>query len=71
MTQRVAARALSIGTVAVVVAALPYKVFELDRYFVPKELVLHLAAFVVRARASTSTPRTRAARCNTSSFGTK
>ena len=30
-----------------VVAALPYKVFELDRYFVPKELVLHGAALII------------------------
>jgi O-antigen ligase len=30
-----------------VVAALPYKVFELDRYFVPKELVLHMAALII------------------------
>lgn len=28
------------------IAALPYKVFELDRYFVPKELVLHVVAIV-------------------------
>src|SRR5688572_5642012 len=58
MTERVAARLLSIGTVAVVVVALPYKVFELDRYFVPKELVLHLVACVlavlVLARARTT-----------------
>lgn len=36
--------ALAIGATAVVLVALPYKVFELDRYFVPKELVLHLTA---------------------------
>ena len=29
---------------AVVLASLPYKAFDLDRYFVPKELVLHIAA---------------------------
>lgn len=45
--------------VAVALAALPYKVFELDRYFVPKELALHavvllLAALVLsRARSIT------------------
>jgi O-antigen ligase/polysaccharide polymerase Wzy-like membrane protein len=32
------------GALAVVLAALPYKAFDLDRYFVPKELVLHIAA---------------------------
>src|SRR4051812_43815814 len=35
---------LQIGAVAVVLAASPYKPFDLDRYFVPKELVLHVAA---------------------------
>jgi len=38
--------ALAVGASAVVLAALPYKVFDLDRYFVPKELVLHLTALV-------------------------
>jgi O-antigen ligase len=32
------------GAIAVVLASLPYKPFDLDRYFVPKELVLHIAA---------------------------
>ena len=35
------------GVILVVIAALPYKVFELDRYFVPKELVLHGAALII------------------------
>jgi O-antigen ligase len=41
---RAATVLLQIGLVAVVVAVLPFKVFELDRYFVPKELVLHVVA---------------------------
>ncbi|HEV7838702.1 MAG TPA: O-antigen ligase family protein, partial [Gemmatimonadaceae bacterium] len=40
---------LQIGAIAVVLAALPYKLFELDRYFVPKELVLHVVALAVGA----------------------
>ena len=32
------------GAIAVVLASLPYKAFDLDRYFVPKELALHIAA---------------------------
>ena len=36
MSNRVATVVLQLGIVAVVFAALPYKVFELDRYFVPK-----------------------------------
>ncbi len=50
---------LSAGLIAVTLAALPHKSFELDRYFVPKELALHLVAFVTAvmllARAHTVT----------------
>src|SRR6266513_4034726 len=38
---------LQAGVILAVVVALPYKVFELDRYFVPKELVLNVAALLV------------------------
>ena len=38
--------ALAVGASAVVLAAVPYKAFDLDRYFVPKELVLHATALV-------------------------
>ena len=41
---RVAAVALSVGAVAVILAALPFKAFDLDRFFLPKELVLHVVA---------------------------
>jgi len=41
---RVALLLVQAGAFAVVLAALPYKAFDLDRYFVPKELVLHIAA---------------------------
>ena len=41
MADRLIRLAIQAGVIAAVVAALPYKVFELDRYFVPKELVLH------------------------------
>jgi O-antigen ligase len=37
---------LSVGVVLVMLAALSFKVFELDRYFVPKELVLNVAALL-------------------------
>jgi len=37
---------LQVGAIAVVLAAVPYKQFELDRFFVPKELVLHLTALL-------------------------
>ena len=32
------------GAVAVVLAAATFRAFELDRFFIPKELVLHLTA---------------------------
>ena len=41
---RAALLVLQFGVLAVVLAALPYKAFDLDRYFVPKELVLHVCA---------------------------
>ena len=44
--QRLALRVVQAGAILVVLAAAVYKVFELDRFFVPKELVLHLTALV-------------------------
>jgi O-antigen ligase len=41
---RLTLHVLQLGAIAVVLAALPYKAFDLDRYFVSKELVLHLCA---------------------------
>jgi O-antigen ligase len=57
---RLALRVLQLGAIAVVVSVATLHVFELDRFFVPKELVLHLTAalaglFALRAM----TPRTR------------
>ena len=37
---------LQVGAVAVVLAAVTWKEFELDRFYVPKELVLHVTALV-------------------------
>lgn len=41
-----ALRVLQIGAVGVILAASQHKLFELDRYFVPKDLVLHATAFL-------------------------
>ncbi len=46
MFERAAVRVLQAGALLVVLAATPYKTFELDRFFVPKELVLHVTAAV-------------------------
>jgi O-antigen ligase len=42
--ERIALHLLQLGAIVVVLAATPYKVFDLDRYFVPKELALHVCA---------------------------
>src|SRR3954462_14677775 len=48
---RFALLVLQIAAPAVVLVALPYKAFDLDRYFVPKELVLCAAALLAGAAA--------------------
>jgi hypothetical protein len=45
-SQRGALLLLQAGALAVVLAAAVYKQFELDRFFVPKELVLHVVALL-------------------------
>jgi O-antigen ligase len=47
MADRTIRTLIQLGVVLAVFAALPYKLFELDRYFVPKELVLHAAALLI------------------------
>ena len=42
--ERVAAVLLMLGAFAVVIAALPFKAFDLERFYVPKELVLFVTA---------------------------
>ena len=44
--RRIALRVMQAGAIAVILAAAPYKTFELDRFFVPKELVLAVTALV-------------------------
>jgi O-antigen ligase len=44
--ERLALRVLQLGAVVVVLAAAAYRSFELDRFFVPKELTLHLTALL-------------------------
>ena len=44
MTNRFALRILQAGAIAVVLVVTTLNVFELDRFFVPKELVLHVTA---------------------------
>ncbi|HEU0076979.1 MAG TPA: hypothetical protein VFQ76_04975, partial [Longimicrobiaceae bacterium] len=60
--ERLALRVLQLGALAVVLAAARHKVFELDRFFVPKELALHLAALLAAALALGSARREGATR---------
>src|SRR5258705_539911 len=46
LPERMALRVLQVGAIAVVLAAAPYKAFDLDRFFVPKELILHATALI-------------------------
>ncbi len=46
VTHRAALVVLQFGALGVVLAASPYKSFELDRFFIPKELVLHVTALL-------------------------
>jgi O-antigen ligase len=60
---RYAIAVLALAGIAVMLAAAPYRAFDLDRFFVPKELVLHAAALLLAvpllwrpgARATTRT----------------
>jgi O-antigen ligase len=42
--ERLALHLVQLGLILIVLIALPYKTFDLDRFFVPKELVLHATA---------------------------
>ena len=42
--ERLALHLVQLGLILIVLIALPYKSFDLDRFFVPKELVLHATA---------------------------
>ena len=57
INERLALRVLQVGAIAVVLAALPYKLFDLDRFFVPKELVLHVTALVAVLLCAFRAPR--------------
>ncbi|HYO75674.1 MAG TPA: O-antigen ligase family protein [Thermoanaerobaculia bacterium] len=45
-SERLALRVVQLGAIAVVLVASTYRLFDLDRFFVPKELVLHATAAI-------------------------
>ena len=60
---------LILGAFAVVLLALPYKAFDLDRFFVPKELALHVTAAVTGLIALARRPRPALSRVDTFLIG--
>ena len=62
VSERAALVVLQVGAVAVVVAAAVYKQFELDRFFIPKELVLHVVATLAALCCLTSARALRLSR---------
>jgi O-antigen ligase len=54
-----------IGALAVVLVSLPYKAFDLDRFFVPKELALHATAAVSGLIVLARRPRPTLSRVDT------
>ncbi|HEY2849304.1 MAG TPA: O-antigen ligase family protein [Gemmatimonadaceae bacterium] len=49
--------ALGVGALACVLVVVPYRTFDLDRFFVPKELALHITALVAGTAAIAGTRR--------------
>ena len=60
--ERLALRTLQVGAVLSVAVSSTYPVFDLDRFFVPKELVLHLTALLCGALLLPSIRRVAATR---------
>ncbi len=61
----VALTTVIIGALAVVLLSLPYKSFDLDRFFVPKELALHATAAITGLIALAKRPRPVLSRVDT------
>lgn len=64
-THAAALALLAAGALAVALAVLPYKTFDLDRFFVPKELVLHVVAALTALVLLSRAPRFELTRVDT------
>jgi len=62
--ERLALRVLQLGAIAVVLAVTTDRAFDLDRFFVPKELVLHLTALLAGLLAFAAIRRAGVARAD-------
>ena len=62
---RIALSTIIVGAFVVVLLSLPYKAFDLDRFFVPKELALHATAAITGLIALARRPRPSLSRIDT------
>ena len=65
VADRIALSTIIVGALAVVLLSLPYKAFDLDRFFVPKELALHATAAITGLIALARRPRPTLSRIDT------
>ena len=65
VADRITLGTVIVGAIAVVLLALPYKAFDLDRFFVPKELVLHATAAIAGLIVLARRPRPSLSRVDT------
>jgi O-antigen ligase len=65
VADRITLGVVVVGALAVVLLSLPYKAFDLDRFFVPKELALHVTAAVTGLIALARRPKPSLARVDT------
>ena len=65
LADRITLATVIVGAIAVVLLALPYKAFDLDRFFVPKELVLHATAAIAGLIVLARRPRPSVSRVDT------
>ena len=65
LADRITLATVIVGAIAVVLLALPYKAFDLDRFFVPKELVLHATAAIAGLIVLARRPRPTVSRVDT------
>jgi O-antigen ligase len=65
VADRVTLGVVVVGALAVVLLSLPYKAFDLDRFFVPKELALHVTAAITGLTLLARPPRPSLTRVDT------
>src|SRR6476646_7867444 len=65
VADRITLGVMIVGALAVVLLSLPYKAFDLDRFFVPKELALHATAAITGLIALARRPRPALSRIDT------